>query len=278
LEKKRDKLEPETLRILQKELNHYAFTGERIVINQEVCRSHRFAMEEHLLRYELASTLVQGKHVLDAACGTGYGSKMMAIAGAASVVGVDIDPDSIQLAKTEYRDDKIQFQTADVCALPFQDKMFDIVVSFDTIEHIPDGDVLIKETWRVLKDDGLLLISPPNRHFGSPGRFREEKPLNIHHCFEYSNTEYIGALLTHYDLIQLYSQTIMNDTDSIAFRFLRQLWGLDPSPDGVHRNEQGRSQIVPLHRIKNGEPGNLVAVCRKKRTPLDEDALFEKIL
>jgi ubiquinone/menaquinone biosynthesis C-methylase UbiE len=184
-------------------------------------------MEEHLLRYELACTLVQGKNVLDAACGTGYGSKMMAIAGAASVASVDIDPDSIQLAKTEYHDDKIQFMTADVCALPFQTNTFDIVVSFETIEHIPDGDTWIKESWRVLKDDGLLLISTPNRHLTSPGRYREEKPLNIHH---YSNTEFIGALLTHYDLIQLYSQSIVNDTDSISSQLVRQCADWIPAP------------------------------------------------
>jgi SAM-dependent methyltransferase len=161
---------------------------------------------------------------------------------------------------------------------PSPSESADIVVSFDTIEHIPNGDVLIKESWRVLKDDGLLLISTPNRHLTSPGRFREEKPLNTHHCFEYSSTEYIGALLTHYDLIQLYSQTILNDVDSVAYRVLRQLWGLELSPEGVHLNAQGRSQIVPLHRIKNGEPGILVALCRKKRKPLDEGDLFEKIL
>jgi 2-polyprenyl-3-methyl-5-hydroxy-6-metoxy-1,4-benzoquinol methylase len=125
--KKASRTGPETLRILQKELNHYPFTGERIVINQEVCQNHRFAMEEHLLRYEFASTLVQEKQVLDAACGSGYGSKMMATAGAASVVGVDIDSDSIQLAQTEYPDDKIRYMTADICDLPFQTATFDMV-------------------------------------------------------------------------------------------------------------------------------------------------------
>ena len=155
--------------ILQIEQNDVQFTGERLVINQEVKDNYNAVLEEHLHRYQLACQYAEGKLVLDAACGAGYGSKMLQQAGAKLVLGVDISEDSLQNARKVYGAENVDFIYGDVNRLGFEDASFDVVVSFETIEHIEHGVNWIKESARVLKDEGLFLVSTPNRVITNPG-------------------------------------------------------------------------------------------------------------
>src|SRR5437773_11714026 len=91
---------------------------------------------EHLHRYAYAATLVKNKRVLDLASGEGYGSAMLA-AAASSVVGVDIDENSIRHATAKYADANLQFVSGSITKVPItDDHSFDIVVCFEAIEHI----------------------------------------------------------------------------------------------------------------------------------------------
>ena len=135
------------------------FTGERMVLG-----ATDIELEiEHLNRYYFAEQLVSGKVVLDAACGTGYGSAIMA-KNAKSVVGIDISQEAVDYANETYSDDKVEFVKGSVDDMPFKDNIFDIIVSFETIEHIsaPQQNLFLKEIKRILKEDGMLLISSPN--------------------------------------------------------------------------------------------------------------------
>lgn len=119
---------------------------------------------EHRARYEWAvKQLRPGAEVLDIACGTGHGSEL--IASVASVTGVDYAEEAIERA--DARSDGT-FIKAEVPPIPLGDESFDAIVSFETIEHIErDGD-LIAEFARVLKDEGVLIISSPNAEIFSP--------------------------------------------------------------------------------------------------------------
>lgn len=116
-------------------------------------------MEEHLARYRFASQFVMDKVLLDAACGAGYETKILQTAKAKSVVGVDISKESLESARRVYTAENIDYQYGDVNSLDFKDKSFDVVISFETIEHIKSGDVWIGESARLLRDNGLFIVS-----------------------------------------------------------------------------------------------------------------------
>jgi ubiquinone/menaquinone biosynthesis C-methylase UbiE len=141
----------------------------------------------HAERYRHACLQAKDKSVLDAACGVGYGSHMLALAGAASVTGIDVSADTIALAHKHFSHPKLEFQQADCLSLPFADQSFDLVVSLETIEHLPDPPRFLNEISRVLRPGGELVLSCPNSltHSRSP-LFVEENPF---HCNEMTMEE-----------------------------------------------------------------------------------------
>lgn len=119
-------------------------------------------MFEHLHRYALALAYVTGKKVVDIACGEGYGSYLLA-AKAASVTGIDIDSTVIQEASGRYKKDNLQFLAGSVTAIPLADQSTDMVVSFETLEHIEDHALFMQEIKRILVPGGLLILSTPDK-------------------------------------------------------------------------------------------------------------------
>src|SRR5438093_3677742 len=137
---------------------------------------------EHWHRYAFARRFVAGKRVLDAACGEGYGTGLLG-GVAANVIGIDIDIATIDRARATYGDGKrIRFIASSCTGLPLPSASFDVVVSFETIEHLVAADQLamLIEFARVLTPDGLLLMSSPNRRLYSDGR----NYVNPHHLRE----------------------------------------------------------------------------------------------
>jgi len=134
------------------------FTGERFIPGTAGEIWH-----EHWHRYHFAAPLVAGLAVLDVACGEGYGSALLA-AHAATVTGADIEASAVDHARARYAAlENLEFRQADCAALPFADASFDAVVSFETIEHIVAQESFLDEVRRVLRPDGLLILSCPNK-------------------------------------------------------------------------------------------------------------------
>ncbi len=135
------------------------FTGERFVpgIAGEIAH-------EHWHRYAFARRFVVGKRVVDVACGEGYGSALLA-GVAAAVTGIDIDAGAIAHACASYAAiANVRFEEGSAAAIPLADASVDVVVSFETIEHLPRADQsqMLAEIARVLGKDGLLILSAPN--------------------------------------------------------------------------------------------------------------------
>ncbi len=134
------------------------FTGERFLPD---CPGEIWL--EHWHRYHFAAGLARARRVLDVASGEGYGSALLAQT-ARAVVGVDAALDAIAHAQLAYSDVRnLSFVSGDCASLPFADAAFDLVVSFETIEHITAQREFLGEVRRVLAPGGLLLLSSPNK-------------------------------------------------------------------------------------------------------------------
>jgi len=147
------------------------FTGERFT--PEVWGA---IWSDHWLRYCVAAPLVRGLRVLDAACGEGYGSFLLA-GEAHSVVGIDMSSEAVAHAQKRYVAANLTYVQASVAALPLPDASMDIVVSFETIEHLAQQVEMLSEFRRVLVPSGILIISSPNKPIYSAAN---ESPNEFH--------------------------------------------------------------------------------------------------
>jgi SAM-dependent methyltransferase len=169
---------------------------------------------EHLARYRWAAGLAQGRRVLDAGCGTAYGTEILARAGAVEAVGVDRAGDILDAVR-ERMPETASLQAADLLELPFDDGSFDLVVCFEVLEHLEDPEAAIAELARVLAPDGVLAVSSPNRERFPPG--------NPHHLHEYVPAELRDSLARRFANVQLLRQhawiaSAVLDDETIAGR------------------------------------------------------------
>jgi SAM-dependent methyltransferase len=179
-----------------------AFTGERFTPE---CEGEIWL--EHWHRYLFAQSFAKGRRVLDAACGEGYGSHLLAQV-AAQVTGVDVSAEAVEHASRRYGHAAgLIYQVGDCRQLPLPDASFDLVVSFETIEHVHDQDAVLAEFRRVLRPDGILIISSPNKKVYSDDRnYRNE-----FHVKEFYGPEFGAFLRPHFRTVRLYGQkTVMH--------------------------------------------------------------------
>ncbi|MBC7694681.1 MAG: class I SAM-dependent methyltransferase, partial [Burkholderiales bacterium] len=140
---------------------------------------------EHLHRYALAKQITKDKIVLDIASGEGYGSFLLSN-DAKKVYGVDIDLESVEHAKKKYANSKnLEYLCGSTSKIPLPDHSIDVVVSFETIEHHDQHDMMMQEILRVLKEDGYLLISSPEKSI-----YKRRDPNNPFHIKELSFDEF----------------------------------------------------------------------------------------
>jgi SAM-dependent methyltransferase len=153
----------------------------------------------HLKRYEFARPYCVGKHVLDAGCGVGYGSAFLGET-ARSVLGVDLSSEAIDYARARYGSGNVVFAVDDLKALGCVDGEFDVVVAFEVIEHLPQPERFVAEARRVLKPDGLLVVSTPRAAHG------QEQPENPFHEREFTPDEFERLLHGSFGRVEVYGQ------------------------------------------------------------------------
>lgn len=169
------------------------FTGECFVPGKAPPRMEA----DHVARYEFAARRVQGLRVLDIACGAGYGSAMLAQAGAVHVDAVDISEQAIAYAREHYANPAIDFQLGNIYSYE-RDTRYDLITSFETIEHVPDYHAALRNLARLLRPGGCLIVSSPNRPLTSPhARTLTDKPSNEFHVHEFTVHELTTALQQH---------------------------------------------------------------------------------
>lgn len=201
---------------------------------------------ERVARYRWAAQIAEGRAVLDAGCGTGYGSAILADAGASEVRGVDIAAAMLETIAPRLPA-SVLLEPGDVRSLQFEDARFDLIVCFEVIEHLHEPFAALDELVRVLAPDGILLLSSPNRGVYPPG--------NPHHRHEFVPHELAAALrerLPHVDL--------MRQTDHLVSAVLS---------DETLRVGDGGLANLDIHKLESAQPGSeIYTVAIASRAPL----------
>lgn len=141
-------------------------------------------------RYIYSLNYIMGKDVLDCASGVGWGTFLLANGGAKSVVGVDLSPVAIETANMYYSSDKVKFIPGSIDEIDLGIK-FDVITSFETLEHVDEPVNFLKALRGSLKPDGLLLLSTPN---GYCTKYEVDKPYNPYHLDEFTKDELFQLL------------------------------------------------------------------------------------
>lgn len=249
-------------------------TGERVSLE-----SSQQSIEELLIyflherTYRHAMTYVEGKTVLEFGCGDGYGTRMLA-ERAVQVTGIDVSLQTIEAARLKYAARNLHFQhVRDVSEadLPFAERTFDVVVSFQVIEHVASPDRYLMEAARVLKKGGVILVSTPN---AAARLLPFQNPWNKFHLKEYTPAQLKDQLAHHFHDIRLNGLSFQPPWLEVETRRAnRNKWTLFPLthicvPDAVRRKLlQG---VWSLSRRLRRPPGLAAAT---GPLPVIEDAI-----
>lgn len=192
-----------------------SLTSERV--NPEVHDGHYFV---HLQRYIFAKKFTAGKGmVLDAGCGNGYGTALLA-EDAGQVVGVDYDTEAIDYCKQHFSRPNLRFLLADCRSLPFDTENFDTVVSLEVFEHIVEWEQFLAEVRRVLRPGGAFMMSTPNRLTVELQEHSTGQPHYVYHVNEVEPKELINRLQRFFRRVELFS---MRRRGNSLYSFLRGL-------------------------------------------------------
>lgn len=174
-------------------------------LHMDMLRESGCRADAHIVRYSLAAQFVRpGDTVLDCASGLGYGTAILAsLSSGAAFIGVELDEATVEYAAVNYGRDGVSFRAGDASNLKdIPDSSIDIVVSMETIEHVPDWHAALKEFHRVLKPDGRLAASVPDRWVDETGN--DPNPYHFH-AFDWAKLE--NGLNRHFFVEMRYAQT-----------------------------------------------------------------------
>jgi ubiquinone/menaquinone biosynthesis C-methylase UbiE len=183
------------------------FTGERVVLGN----SKPQIENEHLARYRFAAQRVEGKQVADIACGTGYGTQMLAISGARDVHGMDLSKEAVAYCLEHSNAPNATYSVANAQKLTaISGKSFDIVVSFETIEHLPNVEAYLDEMARILRPGGTFLVSTPDRRISSVLHCFFGHPANKYHVREFTERELLNLISQRFQIAACYGQAFVS--------------------------------------------------------------------
>ena len=198
----------------------------------------------HTRAYEQAALYAADKDVLDLGCNTGYGTRVIKASGA-RVVGVDVSPEAIDIARRQYGPAGIDFLCIDGRRLPFSDQSFDLIICFQVIEHIVDLQQFLAEIRRVVRPGGKVIFTTPN----GPLRLHPgTRPWNQFHVREYSAEELKKLLGRHFSRIEmlgLFAVKPVYAVEAERIRIIRERARIKQSPEGS--SPGGRLKLLLLH-------------------------------
>lgn len=227
---------------------------------------------DHLHRYAIVNNYIKDKTVIDIACGDGYGSSLMADT-AKSVVGVDIDAATVATASKKYVKPNLAFKAGSADKIPVESSSIDVVVSFETIEHHDKHDEMLAEIKRVLKPDGLLIISSPDKLTYSDKRNYN----NPYHVKELYKEEFVKLISESFTNTQLLSQMYVNGNSIIQPENQNKIevFSGDYSKTGI--TEVDALYLIIIAGEKEFTPAGLSVFDGSKINRLDLDNEIKKV-
>jgi 2-polyprenyl-3-methyl-5-hydroxy-6-metoxy-1,4-benzoquinol methylase len=177
------------------------YDGERLVPGD---RRLRNLLVEDLAKFHFASRYAADKLILDAGCGAGQGTVCLARSGARYTVGIDIASEAVTFARSHFVEPNLAFGRMDAAWLGFQDRTFDMVTSIEVIEHLSEPEHYVVGMRRVLKDDGMLVLSTPNKLISSP----TPGTLWPHHIHEFYLEELEALLRRYFSEVEMWGMGI----------------------------------------------------------------------
>lgn len=176
--------------------------GERLYVGKTV--AYEPGVQEHFDRYEFAKKYLKRDFiVLDAACGTGYGSDILS-GVVEKVTGLEISGHALNWAKSHYQKNNIEFKQANLNnPIDLQSDYFDAIISFETLEHVENQKNMLSEFKRILKPEGLLIISSPDREIIT----EKGETNNEFHINELSKREFIDLMKKYFFVEEIFGQT-----------------------------------------------------------------------
>lgn len=164
--------------------------------------SHPHTEQEHESRYKWVSKFSKGKIVLDLACGTGKGSYIIASSGKAKkVIGGDIHKATVQYAIYKYAQNNLNYKVIDAEKIENVQIKPDLVVSFETIEHLKNPMVFLSGVKKILNEGGKLIISTPISELE-----HNPNPYNQYHVQEWNIIEFSKLVSIFFQNIEVYQQ------------------------------------------------------------------------
>lgn len=222
--------------------------------------SDKVTEESHLLRYKFASQFTTGKNVLDMAAGSGTGSYMLATIGhAKNVTGIDIDADAIRYAKHRNKNEKVTYQLADATQY-VNENFFDVIISFETIEHLPDYENYLININKSLKSDGLFMVSTPISEFEI-----DNKPTNEFHAREWGLQSFQKEITKFLSIKKVYYQLYPYRDNSIFSRVIKRI--TKTPPVNYFSNIYDSADLpaaIKVADIGNKIKGYQILLCEKK--------------
>src|SRR3989344_6108540 len=168
-----------------------------------------FGEGDTLFRYNFASKYIKNKKVLDIGTGYGDGAHYLLLRGAKEVIGIDNSRMAITEARKKFPQKELVFEVMDALDLKFPKDYFDVIIAYEIIEHLPveKHQTLLENIKSVLKKNGCVLLSTPNKLIYSPNR---EKPNNQYHVKEYLAGELETFLKKHFSKVDIRGIKIIN--------------------------------------------------------------------
>lgn len=191
------------------------WTGERIIPEEG-----RYMFRRHFMAYHFALPFCCTKIVLDVGCGEGYGSHLLA-GTAALVTAIDMSEEAVNHARAKYARPNLVFRKMNAAQLDFPDNTFDVVVSFQVIEHLPDPQSFLREISRVLKQLGVAIISTPNKSL------HPNCVTGPFHLREYRHDEFLPLLQTAFERVDFFGVHFSGKNDARKLKLLERLPALD---------------------------------------------------
>jgi SAM-dependent methyltransferase len=226
---------------------------------------------EDAARYRFACRHVRGCTVLDIACGTGYGSRMLIDdGGARRVIAADISTDALDVARTFAAAGRLAVVRTSASHIALRDAAVDAVVSLETLEHVDAPEIFVPELRRVLRPGGVAVISTPLNL--APERVRPENPF---HLREYNDVEFAALLEPSFRHVEVYGQfTDYVDDDAWIDRWRRaaprRTWAALRAivPPALRRGLRTVSRSAGRHAVRSVVSAEIcnaavqIAVCR----------------